>query len=79
MWVSVGEHLLDVPECGGGEGGRGEGGSPCITPSSPTAVPRHHLQLTALITGMVVLYDLLRQEYHSHLPVTTVKMEMYHI
>ena len=39
MRVSVRKHLLDVPQGGGGEGGRGQGGCPGVAP--PATISRH--------------------------------------
>ena len=47
MRVSVSEHLLNVPEGGGGQGGGGEGGGPGITPApAPSCLPGHHCVIT---------------------------------
>ena len=41
VWISVLEHLLDVPEGGGGQGGRSQGGGPRV--ASPASVVQAEL------------------------------------
>ena len=47
MGISVSKHLLDVPERGGSEGGRGEGGGPGIA-----AVPGHGLVSCSSVSSL---------------------------
>ena len=42
VWISVSEHLLDVPQSGGCQGGSGQGGSAGIAPPTSTGLARHH-------------------------------------
>jgi len=42
MWISVSEHLFNVPESGGGEGGRGQGWGPGIA-ATPTVKTQLHI------------------------------------
>ena len=42
MWISVSEHLFNVPESGGGEGGRGQGWGPGIA-ATPTLKTQLHI------------------------------------
>ena len=47
MGISVSEHLLDVPQGGGCEGGGGQGGGPCVAPTpAPATFPGHHSVIT---------------------------------
>ena len=47
MGISVCEHLLDVPQGGGCQGGGRQGGRPGIAPApAPGTFPGHHFVIT---------------------------------
>ena len=62
VWISVSEHLLDVPQGSWGEGGGRQGGGPGIAASTaPCCFPRHQVLITTPHTGWALADCLVRQ------------------
>ena len=65
MGISVSEHLLDVPQGGGCEGGGGQGGGPGIAATpAPATFPGHHSVITRpwrLLIALCLLVEYLER------------------